>query len=150
MVRAVYPDISAHRMIVRKLGDRLYNELQWITSVQEEVGRVAMDHVLAQQAPPLIALVESAHNAAAGRLAFPEWERVQIPHAPLPPAATLRTCLFSGSTDLSSLRQLQGAGPGSRSRARSCRARTSLLAGDSIFWAASAPLGGRAHPPGSS
>jgi bifunctional NMN adenylyltransferase/nudix hydrolase len=111
MVRAVYPQISPHRMIVRKLGDRLYNELQWVTGVQEEVGRVAMDHVLAQQAPPLIALVESSHNAAAGRLAFPEWERVQIEHTPLPPVATLRTCLFGGSTDLSTLRQLQACVP---------------------------------------
>ena len=64
----------------------------------EEVGRVVMDHVLAHEAPPLIALVESAH-AAAGRLAFPEWERVRIEHTPVPPAATLRACLFTNTPD---------------------------------------------------
>ncbi len=111
MIRALYPEVSSYRMLVRNLGDRLYNELQWITSVQEEVGRVAMDHVLAQQAPPLIALVESARNAAAGRLAFPEWERVQIEPVRLPPASTLRACLFDGSSDLSALRQLQESVP---------------------------------------
>jgi bifunctional NMN adenylyltransferase/nudix hydrolase len=111
MVRAVYPHIPPHRMIVRKLGDRLYNELQWVTAVQEEVGRVAMDHVLAQQAPPLIALVESSHNAAAARLAFPEWERIQIEATSVPTVATLRDCLFGGSMDLSALRQLQTAVP---------------------------------------
>jgi bifunctional NMN adenylyltransferase/nudix hydrolase len=110
MVYAVYPQIPPHRLIVRKLGDRLYNELQWVTAVQEEVGRVAMDHVLAQQAPPLIALVESA-DISAGRLAFPEWERVQVAHTPLPQAARLRACMFGGSSDLSTLRQLQGSVP---------------------------------------
>jgi len=107
MVRAVYPDIPPHRLTVRKLGDRLYNELQWVTSVQEEVGRVVMDHVLAQQAPPLIALVESTRGAAAGRLAFPEWDRVQVGYQPVAAVETLRACLFAGSTDLSTLRQLQ-------------------------------------------
>ena len=111
MLRAVYPDLSPHRLIVRKLGDRLYNELQWVTSVQEEVGRVAMDHVLAQQAPPLIALVESTRGAAAGRLAFPEWDRVQVEHQSVPAMEALRACLFAGSTDLSTLRQLQSSVP---------------------------------------
>lgn len=111
MVRAVYADVDPQRMIVRKLGDRLYNDLQWVTSVQEEVGRVAMDHVLAQQAPPLIAILESTDTAAAGRLAFPEWDRAQVPHRPVASAQSLRTCLFRGAADLSSLRQLQNAVP---------------------------------------
>jgi bifunctional NMN adenylyltransferase/nudix hydrolase len=109
MLRAVYAEVSPHRLIVRKLGDRLYNELQWVTSVQEEVGRVVMDHVLAQQAPPMIALVESSDSAAAGRLSFPEWDRVQIDHIPVPAAATLRASLFAGAAELSALRQLQAS-----------------------------------------
>jgi bifunctional NMN adenylyltransferase/nudix hydrolase len=111
MVRAAYPDLDPRRLIVRRLADRLYNELQWITSVQEEIGRAVMDHVLTQQAPPLIAIVESAARAAAGRLAFPEWERVQIEHEPVPSAASLRACVFAGPSDLASLRQLQSAVP---------------------------------------
>src|SRR5262245_48750122 len=110
MIHAVYTQIPPHRLIVRKLGDRQYNDLQWVTAVQEEVGRVAMDHVLAQQAPPLVALVEST-DSSAGRLAFPEWERIQIEHRPLPSAAVLRACMFGGSADLSALRQLQGSVP---------------------------------------
>ena len=110
MIQAVYPQVSAYRLIVRKLGDRLYNDLQWVTAVQEEVGRVAMDYVLAQQAPPLIALVEST-GSFAGRLAFPEWERVQVERMVLPSAAALRECMFGGASDLSTLRQLQGSVP---------------------------------------
>lgn len=111
MIRAVYPDLSARRLTVRRLGDRLYNELQWVTCVQEEVGRVVMDHVLVQQSPPRVALVESAGCTARAQRAFPEWDRVEVEHQELPRAQTLREYLFRGPRELATLRQLQLAVP---------------------------------------
>ncbi len=111
MIRAVYPDLGPRRLIVRKLGDRLYNELHWVTSVQEEVGRVVMDHVLVEQSPPRVALVESANQVAAGRLAFPEWDRVEVERQNVPSAQSLRDFLFHDPHDIARLGQLQLAVP---------------------------------------
>jgi len=111
MIRAVYPDLFGRRLIVRQLADRLYNELQWVTCVQEEIGRVVMDHVLVQQSPPRVALVESAGGLTRGHRAFPEWDRVEVEHHDLPSARTLREYLFRGPRDLVTLRQLQLAVP---------------------------------------
>ncbi|WP_035053057.1 bifunctional nicotinamide-nucleotide adenylyltransferase/Nudix hydroxylase [Andreprevotia chitinilytica] len=99
MLRAALPAEWQERVFVVGCSDRMYNDQQWVTEVQNLVDKViAVDTAsLGHRAAEFcVGLVGSSHNRNNYYLElFPQWQRLEVPDEPGIDAARLRDCFLA-------------------------------------------------------
>lgn len=96
MIEAAFPQDAA-RLVIRGLRDHLYNEAQWIASVQRLVAE-AITADPPQAEPPRIGLIGKDKDASSYYLReFPQWTLVDVKHTESLSATELRRYLFEAN-----------------------------------------------------
>ncbi|MBL8243705.1 MAG: bifunctional nicotinamide-nucleotide adenylyltransferase/Nudix hydroxylase [Rhodanobacteraceae bacterium] len=96
MIQSAFPD-DAHRLLIRGLRDHLYNEAQWIASVQRLVAE-AIEADPDRPAQPRIGLIGKDKDASSYYLReFPQWPLVDVKHTETLSATELRRYLFDAN-----------------------------------------------------
>ena len=82
MFKKVYPyDISTGRLIVKPLGDTLYNDEAWTSNVQRIVNEVAAGLKFDKENPARIGLIGHKRDSSSYYLKmFPQWSSIDVPH----------------------------------------------------------------------
>ncbi len=93
MIQAALGDVGEGRVIIRPLRDHLYNESQWIASVQRAVAdAVHADHGKPEARLGLVGMDKDASSYYLKE--FPQWPLVDVQHTETLSATELRRYLF--------------------------------------------------------
>lgn len=82
MIRKVYPfEVSSERLIIKPLGDTLYNDEAWTSNVQRIVDDAAAELEFGPDNPARIGLIGHSKDKTSYYLRmFPQWSSVNVPH----------------------------------------------------------------------